>query len=339
MVAMLSKLSVKVMIAVVLVSLLLFSGCSNQTQQKSAAGSEPAGKQYDIIKVSTPNAASGTSLYYVGDELGFFAEEGLKMEYVGVIPSTQLVASVIAGKIDVGGAHVNRTIAGISAGAKIKAVAANTETTKDIPHMVFVALADSPIKTAQDLIGKKIGLSLSGGCHEYTPYAYLKKNGIADPKSKLHFTILAETLMEQALRQGDIEVAGMHKDPEYLRERGFKVVFSDYEIWGTDGGGTPAYFSEKFIQEKPDVVKRYVRAIAKSADWANANPQKAAEITAKLGNTDPKIVKEGHFAPHALITEESVTLWIDLLTEFGEIKAGMKPSQIYTNEFNPNAKK
>ncbi len=324
-------------ISLIAVVLLSITRCSNTTPQNSAK--ETTDKKYDVIRISTPNASSGTSLYYVGDELGFFEQEGIKIEYAGVIPSTQLVASVVAGKIDVGGAHINRTIAGISAGAKIKAVAANSETTSSIPHMVFVALADSPIKTAQDLIGKKIGLSLNGGCHEYTPYAYLKKNGIDDPKSKLQFTILAETLMEQALRQGDIAVAGMHKSPEYIKERGLKVVFSDYEIWGATGGGTPAYFSEKFIQEKPDVVRRFVKAIGNAANWANANPQKAAEITAKLGNADSKVVQQLYFAPDALIKDETVTVWIDLLTEFGEIKGDIRPEQVYTNEFNPLAKK
>ena len=322
-------------ILIILGLLLLLAGCGSSSARKSGnAAQESGGRTYDIIRAATPNAYSGANLYFVGQELGFFEEEGIKIEYAGVIPSTQLVASVVSGKIDVGGAHINRTIAGISAGAKIKAVAANTETTATVPHMVFVALADSPIQTAQDLIGKKIGLSLNGGCHEYTPYAYLKKHGISDPKGKLNFTILAETLMEQALRQGDIDVAGMHKDPEYIKEHGLKVVFSDYEIWGTTGGGTPAYFSDKFIQEKPDVVRRFVAAMAKSANWANANPEKAADITAKLGKADRKLVKPGHFAGNAYIKEDTVPVWIDLLKEFGEIKDDIKPSQIYTNQFN-----
>ena len=324
------------MTAVCLLCLVFVSGCSLNTHKQDAAATTTTAQKYDVLRIPTPANVRSTIDYWVGEELGFFAEQGIKLDYVGVIPSTQLVASVVAGKIDVGGAHVNRTIAGISAGAKIKAVVGGTETTKDIPHMVFITLANSPLRTPQDLVEKKVGISLNGGCHEYTPYAYLTKQGITDPKSKIQFTVLAETLMEQALRQGDIAVAGFHRDPDQIGEKGeFRVMFSDWDIWESIGGGTPSYFSEKFISEHPDVVRRFVAAMAKPHNWINANPEKAVEITAKRGNVDPKNVKKGYYAPDGIIKEETVTVWIDLLKEFNEIKGDIKPAQIYTNEFNP----
>ncbi|HWR44952.1 ABC transporter substrate-binding protein [Sporomusa sp.] len=326
-----------IIVATIVVLMLLVGGCSKSQQTQA---SESATKQSDIVRVATPSAPTSPSIYYVGDELGFFAEQGIKIEYAGVIPSTQLVASVVAGKLDVGGAHINRTIAGISAGAKIKAVSANTETSQDIPHMVGVITKNSSIKSAQDMVGKKIGIPLIGGCNEYTPYAYMKKNGIDDPKSKVQVIVMPEPQLDQALRQGDIDLAMMHKTTDFIKERGeFQVIFSDYDIWGTIGGATPAYFSERFIQEKPDVVKRFVTAVAKTNNWANANPEKALEITAKRADVDPKTIKPGHYAKDAVILEDTVTVWINLLTDFNEIKGGIKPEQIYTNEFNPNTKK
>ena len=324
-----------IIVATLIISLLSF-GCGKQKEQ-TQTGAEPTAKQYDVIRVATPTDVVQTIDYYVGDELGFFAQEGIKIEFVGVVPAPQLVAAVVAGKIDVGGAHVGRTIAGISAGAKIKAVSAHLETRPDNPHMVYVTKADSPIKTAQDLIGKKIGISNQGGCHEYTPYAYLEKHGITDPKSKVQFTLLPQTSMEQALRQGDIDVAGFHRNPDQIGTAGeFRVLFSDYDVWGDIGGGAPAYFSEKFIKEKPDVVRRFVTAMAKIHNWANANPQKAADITAKRANVAQGTVRPVYYAPDAIIKEETVTMWIDLLQRFGEIKDYIRPDQIYTNEFNPH---
>ncbi|TWH47555.1 ABC transporter substrate-binding protein [Sporomusa sp. KB1] len=324
-------------IAMLVVLTLLVAGCSKQ-QQASTVG-ESGTKQPDIIRVATPTAPTSPSIYYVGEELGFFAEQDIKIEYAGVVPSTQLVASVVGGKLDVGGAHINRTIAGISAGAKVKAVAAGTETSQAIPHMVGVTTKNSPIKTAQDMVGKKIGIPLIGGCNEYTPYAYMKKNGVDDPKSKVQIIVIPEVQLDQALRQGEIDLAMLHKTSDFIKDRGeFTVLFSDYDVWGTIGGNTPAYFSEKFIKEKPDVVKRFVAAVAKTNNWCNENPQKAIEITAKRANVDPKTVKPGYYAKDGIILDETVTVWIDLLTDFNEIKPGIKPEQVYTNEFNPNAR-
>ncbi len=319
-----------------ILSLLLFGCAKNQEAQKTAGESQA--KQPDIIRVPTPGDVTRPDIYMVADELGYFAEEGIKLEYVGVVPSPQLVASVVAGKIDVGAAHINRTIAGISAGAKIKAVVAGTETTKEIPHMVYVTLDNSPVKSAKDMIGKKVGIPTIGGCNEYTPYAYLKKNGIDSPKGKVEVIVMPEANLEQALRQGDIDIAGFHKNPNFLVARGgLKVLFTDYDVFGTVGGGTPFYFSEKFIKEKPDVVRRFVKAIAKANDWADANQQQAIDITVKRAKVDPKLLRTGYFAPQGIIQPETATIWIDLLKEFGEIKNDVKPEQIFTNEFNPNA--
>lgn len=321
-------------VATIMVSV-LFLGCAGQKEAAKPAAASAA-KTYDVIRAATPTDVVQTIDYYVGDELGFFEKEGIKIEYVGVVPAPQLVAGVVAGKIDVGGAHVGRTIAGISAGAKIKAVSAHLETTPDNPHMVYVVKANSPIKTPQDLIGKKIGISSQGGCHEYTPYAYLEKNGIPEPKGKVEFTLVPQTSLEQALRQGDIDVAGFHANPDQIGTKGeFRVLFSDYDVWGGIGGNAPTYFSEKFISEKPDVVRRFVTAMAKIHDWANANPQQAAEITARRAKVPVDRVRPVYYAPHALIKEETVTVWIELLKRFGEIKGDIRPDQIYTNEFNP----
>lgn len=312
-------------------------GCSNKQEKQHTASSA---KQLDIIRVPSPSDITRPDIYMIAEELGYFAEEGIQLEYVGKVPSPQLVASVVAGKIDVGGAHINRTIAGISAGAKIKAVVAGTETTKEIPHMVYVTLDNSPVRSAQDMVGKKVGIPTIGGCNEYTPYAYLKKNGVDSPKGKIEIIVMPEANLEQALRQGNIDVAGFHKNPDFLLARGgLKVLFTDYDVFGTIGGNTPFYFSEKFIKEKPDVVRRFVRAVAKANDWADANQQQAIDITVKRANVDPKLLRTGYFAPNGIIHPETVAIWIDLLKEFGEIKNDVKPEQIFTNEFNPYAKK
>lgn len=317
------------------------SGCGGKSagaSAEAAPGSSAAAKELDVIRLPTVTSFVGVSPYLVAQELGFDKEANLRFEFVGAVDAGQLVASVVAGKIDVGGGHVNRTIAGIHAGAKIRAVAANTETTEKAPHMTYVTLQNSPITTAQDIVGKKVGIPAFGGCNEYMPYAFLESKGIQNPKGKFEIVTAPEAKLEQALKQGEVDIIGLHENPDTIVKRGnLKILFTDFNIWGGDGGATPYYFSEKFIKEKPDVVRRFVGVIGKTNDYINANPEKAREITAKKGNVDPSIVRATTLASHALIKEETVQIWIDLLERFKEIKPGLKPSNIYTNEFNPAA--
>jgi ABC-type nitrate/sulfonate/bicarbonate transport system substrate-binding protein len=284
-----------------------------------------------------PSEPSSPDILLVGDDLGIFQKHGLKMEFVGAIPSPQNVAAVVSGRIDVSpGSHINRTIAGISAGAKILAVAGKTESSQRVPHMIGIVTKTSPIKGPNDLVGKKIGIPTIGGCNEYTPYAWLDKFGIKDPKSKVEVLVLPEKTLEQVLRQGEIDLAMVHKVPEdIIRQGEFNIVFSDYDVWGSDGGATPFYFSTEYIKNDPNTVRSFVEAIAEILNWANANPDGARSITAKRTNTNFDYVSERYYSPNAIIRPETAQVWIDLLTAFGEIKPGITLEQIYTNEFNP----
>jgi ABC-type nitrate/sulfonate/bicarbonate transport system substrate-binding protein len=316
------------------IAMILASGCANKDQAKNIPVDQV--KKYDVIRVSASTVVSRPDIFELAEELGYFAEERITLERVGAIPSTQALASVVAGKIDVGAGHINTTIAAISAGAPVRAVAAGTETTQEIPHMVYVTLANNPINNAQDLVGKRMGIPSFGACNEYTPYAFMKKNGITSPKNKVEVTAMSETLLEQALRQGEVDIIGVHQNPKFLLARGgLKVVFTDYDTFGSIGGATPFYFSENFIREKPDVVRRFVSVVAKTNNWADANQQQAIDIMVKRLKLDPTLLRTGYFAPDGKIKEETVSVWIDLLKDFGEIKGDIRLDQIYTNEFNP----
>ncbi|MDR1873017.1 MAG: ABC transporter substrate-binding protein [Deltaproteobacteria bacterium] len=331
--------------------LVLTGGCSNNETKPAASvpavspSNSSAAKaetlatnpEITVLKAAFPADPNTPSMFLVGDEMGFFKKNNLQLDFVGFIPSTQLVAAVVSGQIDVShGAHINRTIAGISSGAKIKAVVGNTETTEKYPHMVGVVKKGSPLKKPQDFIGKKFGLTLVGGCHEYTPYAWLKNNGIIDPKNKVEIIILSKNVIEQSLRQGEIDIAMLHKTPGEIERSGeFEVVFSDYDVWGPDGGATPPYFTTAYIKENPQVVKNFVKAMTETLNWANLNVEKAVDITARRTNYDPLRISPNFYTPNGIIKPVTAQVWIDLLVEFGEIKPGITLDQIYTNEFNP----
>ncbi|MDR1873014.1 MAG: ABC transporter substrate-binding protein [Deltaproteobacteria bacterium] len=296
-----------------------------------------AGRKYFVLKV--PNSAELTSpeILMAAEENGFFAENGIKLHYVGAVPSNQAIPSVLKNIIHTNsGGHVNTTISAIAAGANIISVAQKTESTEKVPHMVAIVRIDSPIKTAQDMVGKKVGSPSATGCSGYFPLAYLRKHGIEDQKNAIEQVIIKETFIEQALRQGDVDVALMHKTPDYFQNSGeFRVLFSDYDIWENRGGGTPFFFNKDFVKERPDVIHGFVTAMAKTANWANANPRLNREITARRAKVDVNAITDRYYAPNAIIKPESVTVWIDLLKEYKELTQDIALDKIYTNEYNP----
>ncbi|MDR0550018.1 MAG: ABC transporter substrate-binding protein [Deltaproteobacteria bacterium] len=310
---------------------------SAASQSTKVASGPAVSLKLTKFKVPMPAEPTSPDIFVVGDDLKIYQKHGILMDFVGVVPTPQYVAAVVSGHIDVSpGSHINRTIAGVSAGAKIKAVAGKTETSQRVPHMIGIVPKDSLIKTPADLVGKKVGIPTIGGCNEYTPYAWLNKFGVDNPKNKIEVLVLPEKNIQQVLRQGEIDLAMTHKLPEEIDRQGeFRVVFSDFDVWGADGGATPFYFATKFIEEHPDLVRAFVAATAETLNWANQNPVGAREITARRTNTDFNYVNERYFTPNGLIRPETAQVWIELLELFGEIKPGLTIDQIYTNEFNP----
>ncbi|AEV67939.1 ABC transporter substrate-binding protein [Acetivibrio clariflavus] len=337
------------MITLIFALLTASSGCSKSgsTGTSSNRGSlsnnsASSGEQsdFDVIRLPSSSNPLNVDTITIAEELGFFREQKIKIERVGIVPWAQLIPSLVSGKLDFASGHINRVAAAVAAGAKVKAVAANTLTTKEKPHMTFVVKEESPIKTPEDILGKKIAIMAYGGCNEYTPYEYLKKNGISDPKGKFEIVVVPAGKEEETLRKGEVEIAGTHDDPANLLDRGgVRILFTDYDIWQDVGGQAPYFAAESFINKNPDLVRRFVTVIGKVNKWINENQEKAIEINAKVYNVDASKVRVGYYVSDAIIKEDTVQLWIDILNGYNELKRDLKASEIYTNEFNPNYKK
>ncbi|HOQ00561.1 MAG TPA: ABC transporter substrate-binding protein [Acetivibrio clariflavus] len=313
---------------------------SNRGSLSNNSASSGEQSDFDVIRLPSSSNPLNVDTITIAEELGFFREQKIKIERVGIVPWAQLIPSLVSGKLDFASGHINRVAAAVAAGAKVKAVAANTLTTKEKPHMTFVVKEESPIKSPEDILGKKIAIMAYGGCNEYTPYEYLKKNGISDPKGKFEIVVVPAGKEEETLRKGEVEIAGTHDDPANLLDRGgVRILFTDYDIWQDVGGQAPYFAAESFINKNPDLVRRFVTVIGKVNKWINENPEKAIEINAKVYNVDASKVRVGYYVSDAIIKEDTVQLWIDILNGYNELKRDLKASEIYTNEFNPNYKK
>ena len=332
--------TILVLTLVLVIGLGAITGCSAKKEAVVDDNVKQGEKKYYEIRI--PDIYTPASLYipYVAAAKGFFEAEGIKPVFTGIIGPGQHVAAVIGGSNDVGTMHVNRTINGIVAGGKIKAVVAAEETSEEFPHMEYVTLENSSLKEPEDLIGKKIGVVALGGCNEYTPYEYLKKyTDITDPKGKVEFVIVPAGKEEQALRAGEVDVVGFHGHPADVFDRGgVRVFFDDYDVWGTVGGACPWYFHKDFIEKDPKAVRAFVTAIAKTVNWVNENREEAKQIHADWVDMDVEKVTIMNYAKDGIIKDDSIQLWIDTLVQYGEVKSAVPLEDIYTNEFNEFAK-
>ena len=281
----------------------------------------------------------------LAEDLGYFGD--VKLEWVGnTISGPQDIQSAATGQTDFGGAFNGAVVKLISAGAPVKA-AISYYGVDAASYNGYYVLEDSPIRSARDLVGKKVGMNTLGAHVEAILDTYLQRNGFAAAElGKVERIVVPPVNTEQSLRQRQIEVAslgGVLRD-KALAAGGIRPLFSDFDLLGAFSAGTYV-LTNKFLKQNPGTAKVFVTGVAKAIEWSRATPReeviaRSAEIIRKRGRNEDIAALQywksfGVAEPGGRITDQTFQLWIDWLTAHGDIKAGqVKAADLYTNQFN-----
>ena len=281
-------------------------------------------------------------------DLGYLP--GIKLKWVGnTISGPQDIQSAATGQTDFGGAFNGAVAKLVAAGAPITAVISYYGVDKE-SYNGFYVLQDSPIHSARDLIGKKIGMNTLGAHAEAVLDIYLARAGVgpADIK-KAEPLVVPPITTEQSLRAKQIDVGvlgGLARD-KALAAGGLRKLFSDEDLLGDFSAGTYV-FRKDFIAKNPAAVKTFVTGVGKALDWSRATPHdqvvaRLTDIIKRRGrNENTAALRYFHsygVAGHGgVIQEKEFTTWITWLEQVGQLSKGkVAASQIYTNTFNGNA--
>ncbi|WP_406194435.1 ABC transporter substrate-binding protein [Kitasatospora sp. NBC_01560] len=289
--------------------------------------------------------AGQVTLPELAEDLGYFGD--VKLEWVGnTISGPQDVQSAATGQIDFGGAFNGAVVKLIAAGAPVKAVISYYGVDEQTFSGYYV-LEDSPIRSARDLLGKKVGMNTLGAHAEAILDLYLQRNGLTAAEiGKVEPTVVPPVNTEQALRQKQIEVAvlgGVLRD-KALATGGIRPLFSDFDLLGRFSAGTYVV-TERFLKEHPVTARTFVTGVARAIEWARTTPAeeviaRSTRIIQKRGRGEDtaalKYWKSTGVAETAgRITDEQFKPWTDWLVAHGDIRAGqVKPAGLYTNQCN-----
>lgn len=144
------------------------------------------------------------------------------------------------------------------------------------PAAVF-SLKKSGIKTPKDLAGKKLGAPVFDAGRKAWPI-FDKANGVG----KVEWISMDPPLRETMLAKGDVDaITGFYFTSLLnLEARGVKaedVAVLPYPQFGVRLYGNAIIVGEKFLKEKPEAVKAFLRAFTKGAKDVIADPKAAIE--------------------------------------------------------------
>ncbi|MFD7611464.1 ABC transporter substrate-binding protein [Streptomyces sp. NPDC059828] len=311
-------------------------GCGRATAGGATANTKTLRYQGFAGQVTLPELAE--DLGYLGD---------VKLQWVGnTISGPQDIQSAATGQTDFGGAFNGAVVKLAASGAPIKAVISYYGSDK-YAYSGYYVLKDSPIRSARDLIGKKIGMNTLGAHAEALLGIYLERGGLSGADiDKVEPLVVPPLNTEQSLRRGQIEVGvlgGVLRD-KALATGGIRPLFTDHQLLGDFSAGSYV-LTERFIERNPVTARTFVTGVAKAIEWARTTPRedvvaRMTEIVRKRDRNEDTATL-GYWQSHGVaetggrIGDKEFRLWIDWLAERGEIgKDRIKASDLYTNQFN-----
>ena len=277
---------------------------------------------------------------YVAIEKGFFAEEGIEIEFDYSF-ETDGVALVGAGELQFVVASGEQVLLARSQGLPVVYTFAWYQ---DFPVSV-VAKSEAGVIIPQDLKGRRIGLPGLYGANYIGLRALLDAGKLTESDVTLDSVGFNQVELMLTGAQ-DVVVGYTANEPIQLRAQGIAVTelrVSDYVQLASNGILT----SEKVIAENPELVRAFVGAFLRGVQYALANPNEAYALCEphipNFADLDVDVQKQvlatsmelwkadrpGDSDPQAWQNMQDVLLGMGLVPENQDL------SKAFTNEFIP----
>jgi ABC-type nitrate/sulfonate/bicarbonate transport system substrate-binding protein len=212
---------------------------------------------------------------YIADNKGYYKAEGFsEFTLIGGGPTaTPAETDVLTGKAMVGISAPDTTAAAILKGGTLKIIGAQYQKNP----FAIMSMSKTPIKSAQDMIGKKIGVQAT---NEAIWAAFLKANKI-DPKSITKVPVQFDPL---PLTTGTVDgwMSFVTNEPNALKLKGFDTTHFLFADQNYPLVSETYVVADKTIKERRAALKAFLRAEIKGWKDSIADPALGAKLTVEI---------------------------------------------------------
>ncbi|HXQ52489.1 MAG TPA: ABC transporter substrate-binding protein [Stellaceae bacterium] len=233
-----------------------------------------------VVGKAAPGAFSFVPLD-IGMEKGFFAKRGLEIQSLGFSGSAKLHQAMAAGNLDIGLGAGSDVIFPIKGDPETGV--ANLAGPPLL--MSFIVPWNSPVKTADDLKGKRVGISTVNSLTQWLALELARQKGWG-PDGLTFITVGAETAPQvAALVTGQIDalvsstalglrLAQEQRGRDLFPASDVVKVFMIHAI----------YASNQLLHDKPDAVRRFLAGWFETIAYMRKNKEETVRITRTVTN-------------------------------------------------------
>jgi NitT/TauT family transport system substrate-binding protein len=256
----------------------------------------PAGAQTPVLRIGAAANETYAGVYYAQD-MGFFRDAGLQVEITTMVSGAAILAGVVGGSLDIGGAGTSAIANAHVRGLPVYLVAPGGVYTTASPTSGLIVGKTSPLRNAKDLAGKTIAVTTLRDIAQVAVMSWIDKNG--GDSSKALFTEIPAAEMGAAVAAGRIDAA-------FVPEPNFSQSTAEARLLGRAYDGIASRFlvigwfsSKSFLDGNAEVAQKFNAVMRRTADWATKNPKRSAEILAKYSKLPVEVIEATHRAGYS----------------------------------------
>lgn len=228
----------------------------------------------------------------IADELGFWKQAGLDVDVRQFPGGAHVNEAILAGSIDIGmGVGAGPAVALASRGARVLVVFPEAYADTTSPPELLVVPGNSPITDVKQLDGKRVAIHAKG------TLSYILLEALSQPLGIKPIVLeIPVTSQWAALKRGDVAAVMTETPfPEQMKAEGGRYVYGlPHKDVVPYLAATVSVTTQKFAEEKPEVLTKAIAVSLRTARWIMANPDKARDMIAARYKYKPEVTRLIH---------------------------------------------
>jgi NitT/TauT family transport system substrate-binding protein len=260
----------------------------------------------------------------VANKLGFFEQEGLKVDTTPTAGGAAGIPALVGGSVDITFGNVVSTMLAAGQNLPVRVIAPATNMNDSPTVAVLIGRKGENWRAPADFEGKSIGVNTRNGINWLYARAWVKARG-GDP-DKVQYREVPFPQLADAVKRKQIDL-GFQVEPfksANLKDPEIAIAGSPF-IEVQPGLDVGQYLTTAdFLAKNPEVVEKFVRGLRKGIAWFNdnrSNPQ-LHDIVSEFTRIPVATVKEIRLQPLPLtVNPEQIRKTVDIMRAHGMLQA------------------
>jgi NitT/TauT family transport system substrate-binding protein len=273
----------------------------------------------------------------VGVEVGIFAQQGIGLEISGFGGDARLQQAMTAGSVDIG-LGSGPALAFIAKGVPAKGVAALANEPRNI---ALIVLAGSPVRSPDDLRGKKIGVTTVGSLTDWLAQQMAIQKGWGQ-NGVTTVPVGGFDTSRAVLKTGQVDALVISLESGYaLEDAGEWRVVQTMDAYAPKFITHVIFASNTMIERKPDQVARFLKGWFETIAWMKTHKERTVDITARVLQLPPKAISRaydeemGMFSTDGAFNPQALEVLKKSFLDMRILDAIPRDDQMLTRQFIP----